>query len=345
MPNIIVEVVGNRALVELYSGTKEPKNYLKSVPCRLQVEGRFYDFLSHGNHNLAYRSTDGCFVFKCAINSETDPTDTPERSIRLWNLLNPGFPAKVAYLHKKAIGWIAPFIRGTQPMSDEIIKKLFEIYQQTGRVVVDGFVKTNFIKTVNGDVVCIDVGFALQLENRKGRQQSEESLDFWNRNCMSRVYTDTFFDTEKEFPHLVPIIDATKALLYLQMHRPDFRQVAYLYLNKALMKELVMGYDENNKSKDPNLTQIISNLDSKLSAPLLEHSVASPITRFFSSTTVTVGSSDESESTISSDHSSPLQPRLTLKLFAENFVQNKKPKSWLDRLAESTTAAWCDKLY
>jgi hypothetical protein len=267
--------------------------------------------------------------------------------------------ARVAYSDKnKAIGWIAPYIRGTQPTDNEIIKKLFEIYQKTGRIVVDGFVKANFIKMLSGEVVCIDVGFALKLENRMDRQQSRESLDFWDRDGMSRIYASLFSDHEKRFTRLVPVIRATKALLYLQMHRPDVRYVAHLYLNKPLIEQLVEGYNENNKPIHPNLTQIISDLDLQLlpylseqpvvltsddddipfvSSPESSNSNNSLLNSDLQSGAASVALPSGSESTASID-------RFTLGLFAEHWARNKKPKSWLDLLAANTTAAWCDKL-
>ena len=65
--------------------------------------------LGAGSYNRAYRSQDSREVLK--IQKNAAETDTPERSVRLWNLINPDLvpPARLEdSAHGK--GWVCPFI-------------------------------------------------------------------------------------------------------------------------------------------------------------------------------------------------------------------------------------------
>lgn len=209
-----------------------------------------------------------------------------------------------------------------EPTSADIVKKLFEIYEKTGRIVADAFVPSNFIKTANGSVVCIDVGAALKLERRMYRQKSVESLNFWNRFGMSFAYHRTFSEIERAHPTLIPVIKATKALLHLQAHRPDCRRVSELpLLNEELIEQLAAGYDNNNR-------------------PTLE--VDLQLSNYHSPEEL----DDNDNDAIPPDDATPLvaHGHFNFGLFTQHLAQIKKPESWLDRLARGTTVAWCNKL-
>ncbi len=181
----------------------------------------------------------------------------------MWNTINSGYPARVIYdLRHKPIGWVALFIHGTQPTHEEIAQKLLEIYERTGRIVVDAFITSNFVKTANGNIVCIDVGAAFFLESRPGLAQnhSQVSLDTWNGNAeytpMSGIYRKVFAK------HSRIIVDVEKALLYLQMHRPDFRSVSAMLRQGSLINLLALSYDENSTRQN----QTLANLDAYIAS-------------------------------------------------------------------------------
>lgn len=203
-----------------------------------------YEYFSHGSYNLVYRSLNQQWVLKMPINS-SDATDLPERAVRVWNVINPDCPAIVLRNSKcDAAAWISPFIHGVLPTQSEVVQKLMEIYERTGRIVADAFVGGNFIKTTeNGRVVCIDVGAAFFLESRSslGRIHSRASLDTWNGEMpMSHIYRDALNKRQKE---LGEVVSAIKALLYLQMYYPDFRSVTQMTKDEQLIHSLVQGYD------------------------------------------------------------------------------------------------------
>lgn len=148
-------------------------------------------------------------VFKI-VKETSDVTDTPERSVRIWNLLNPDFPASVHTVtegNQAVTGWVAPFIEGWQASDSEIANKLVEIYERTGRIVTDATAPNNFITTVDGQTICIDVGLALEPRSLR-RQASTVSLDVLDRGCGTSLPCWHY----RGFPSAIQTI---KALLYV----------------------------------------------------------------------------------------------------------------------------------
>ena len=126
--------------------------------------------IGKGSYNVAYRSEDSRLVFKVA--QDDSPTDIPERSVRLWNLLNPNLqpPAQVSRQKisgKWVTGWTCPFVVGVQASDKEIRQGLIDVFNRTGRIIMDAVAPDNFLKTRNGDIVCIDIGHALEMEKRE----------------------------------------------------------------------------------------------------------------------------------------------------------------------------------
>jgi hypothetical protein len=91
-------------------------------------------------------------------------TDLPERSVRLWNEINPDLEPEATLISTEmGDGWACPFIKGVQASDHEMSVALIDIFNRTGRIVVDATAPENFIKTPSGKVVCIDIGMALQI--------------------------------------------------------------------------------------------------------------------------------------------------------------------------------------
>lgn len=234
-----------------------------SVKMHLAPDACRYQYRAHGSFNLVYRSDDQKWVLKIPIDQSA--TDLPDRAVRVWNEINPGHPAQVIRDERGAIGWVAPFIDGIQPTQAEIAQKILEIYEKTGRIVADAFVTSNFVKTADGSIVCIDIGNAFLLESRPPisglpRVHSQVSLDTWNgsvvnRSAMSDIYRNAFCQWQNS--HAI-IIHVTKALLYLQMKRPDFRLISALLENNSLLINLLASsYDKNfSTMSEPDILRI-----------------------------------------------------------------------------------------
>ena len=216
-----------------------------------------WSLIGEGSFNSAFR--DGNSVFKVTQENkkpnESTPIDTMDnyaRSVRLWNEVNPNLKPP-AYIHettigqKKVIGWVCPFIEGTQASDDEICQKLIEIYNHTGRIIVDASSPKNFIKTPSGEIVCVDIGMAVQLEKRDDialiglrRKPSFSSLDTWHH--MIDSYSNYFADIgiQTFTPKTVTII---KALLFIKDKRPDISDVNFLSSNPSTVSALAQAYD------------------------------------------------------------------------------------------------------
>lgn len=239
------------AIKYIYTESDNTEWYVHHVwPKKIIQEGIEWEYLAHGSFNVAYRSQDGTQVLK--IPRYTDErTDTPERAVRLWNELNPEFPAK---LTTARLGWIAPYIEGTEPTQAEIATKLIDIYWRTNRIVVDASAVGsssaigNFKKVTlsNGtqEIICIDPGAAVLL-TEEVFLHSDISLNFW-KNAQKQY--DKFLAASKN----AVINNLVKALLYIDQFIPDYRvQLLETPQHAHNITRFAAAYEESRTGKNP----------------------------------------------------------------------------------------------
>ncbi len=184
--------------------------------------------------------------------------DNPERAVRLWNAINPEFfpPAKVVEVEGKK-AWICPYIEGTNELSaEDRCQAVIKIFNQTGRIIIDAPCD-NFIKTADGKIVCIDVGFLLQLEKRDirflglTREKSETSLSQEN---LLADYIKYFENTKEKVD--IKLLNLLKALIIIKLNRPDTYDVSFLENNFTLVEQIAKAY-----SAPTNLPSALKALD------------------------------------------------------------------------------------
>lgn len=238
--------------------------------------------LGEGSYNIAFRSDDGNSVFKVAL--DDSPSDLPERSVRVWNLVNAHIqpPArlsrqKIKYQNAKGkwvmewrSGWICPYIPGRQATDEEIRMALLDTFNRTGRIVADATASNNFLTMRDGKTVCIDIGHALEMDRRETasliglgqRKPSFTSLDTW----------DEAYDTKKgkkwlkEHKTFSPkAIKTVEALLFIKKYRPDITNVSFL---KKSPKSIKLLADAHTKGTESLVNQGLALLAEKLSPDL-----------------------------------------------------------------------------
>ena len=219
--------------------------------------------LGEGSFNIAYRSADGKSVFKVAM--DDSPSDTPERSVRLWNLINAHIhpPARLAreqitYINKKGKlitkwvnGWICPFIPGRQATDEEIRMALIDTFNRTGRIVADATAPNNFLTMSNGVTVCIDVGHALELERRETasllgqRKPSFTSLDTYAEQYDHQERKKWFKSHSSWSPKTVKTVEA---LLFIKQYRKDITNANFLKKSPKTIALLANAYIKGTKT-------------------------------------------------------------------------------------------------
>lgn len=214
-----------------------------------------WKMLGSGSYNTAYKSEDGREVLKIRKyqgDHAQAKFDHPLRSARLWNELNPNLrpQAYVVNSREYGYGWICPFVEGTQASDREISRELMNIYTRTGRIIVDATAPNNFLRTPVGQIVCIDIGMALQMEHGthermdKRRRKSVTSLEAWSQ--YHNDYVPFLAKAAKTHPQSVSTI---KALLFIQAQRPDIYDVSFLKQDLRLVNELAKAYDTQSTPK------------------------------------------------------------------------------------------------
>jgi hypothetical protein len=212
--------------------------------------------LGSGSYNTAYVNNKKTLVFKVQLDSN-DMTDLPERSVRLWNEINSHIDPKAELMNIQGLGngWTCPYINGKQASDLEMGIGLIDIFNKTGRIVVDAAAPNNFIRTESGKIVCIDIGMALQLEEREKlqfvdtkliRRNSITSLNTWQ--SLQDVYIPFFNKCSKLNLHVTS--DTVKALLFIKQYRPDIFDVNFL-------KNDVI-YSKNNVNSKASLVQLLA---------------------------------------------------------------------------------------
>lgn len=236
-----------------------------------------WTFLGQGSFNKVYVSDDNKEVLKIR-HLKPDPTllfiDEPSRSVRLWNEINSNLSTK-AYTTTEFSqdGWVCPYIAGEQASDNEISHALLDIFNHTGRIVLDAVSPKNFVKTPEREIVCIDIGLALQMEERdenffdeRRRKKSFSSLDAWG--LLQETYDHTYFSRGKG--HHPKTIETIKALLFIKLSRPDIFNVNFLRDNDKLLKQLAKAYDDIKAElfeDDTDIDIAIRELDSNSPSP------------------------------------------------------------------------------
>lgn len=200
--------------------------------------------LGEGTYNRTYLIEDGKSVFKVQKKSD-HCADKPERSVRIWNQINPDISPKAHVQNDPLLGkgWVCPFIKGTQSTDSEIAQALIDIYNRTGRIIVDAVSTNNFLTTSDGKVVCIDIGMALQIEAKEekyflqpGRRASTASITLW-QNMLS----DYGIYFEKNYDRFPQAIDTIRALVFIKTYRPDISNVDFLSTDENAVPILSAG--------------------------------------------------------------------------------------------------------
>lgn len=236
-----------------------PRN---NPPDQFTYNGEKFKRLGEGSLNIAYVNEARTLVIKIKYEeyiSENQPflkkADEAERSVRLWNIFNKSLmEAKVIEVNGIP-AWICPFVQGEEPTDEELSEAVIDQFNKTGRIVVDATSIKNFIKNPQGEIVCVDIGFALQLEDeeekflRRKRRGSEVSLGLWKE--MHDVFNKQTFPAHSKagFPQSVQTV---KALLFIRKHRPDISNTDFLKKNTNVIKELATAYDADAKGSFPS---------------------------------------------------------------------------------------------
>lgn len=233
-----------------------------------------WTYLAGGNFNIVFVNADRTEVLK-VIHPDVSEIDShlelPDRIERLWAEINPTLPPvqvidnpfyqqdidvdglkKVsgALISKKKKclrsqapqACVYPFIEGTEPSEAEICKALIDIFNRTGRVVLDGGCLKNFIKRPSGEVVCIDLGLSFLLQKTsENLEKSIISCAIWDAN--EKTYRP-FLKKGKNRQFIV-----INALLALQFFRPDITNADFLLQpkNGSLLKDLAAAFEDPSR--------------------------------------------------------------------------------------------------
>ncbi|KTC71686.1 hypothetical protein Lbir_1541 [Legionella birminghamensis] len=211
--------------------------------------------LGEGAFNTVYVNDDKTTVLKIA--KDCSATDKPERSVRIWNEINAHIkPSATVVDSPLGKGWCCPYIEGKQASDKEISQSVIDIFNRTGRIVIDAVTQKNILKTKDGELVCIDIGLAVQLEqreevivNKKLRRRSLVSQSYWH--TYQAPHDSWFYIASFTRPQGV---DTVKALLFIKANRPDMFDVSFLKDKPNLLKTLAAAYDAQRVSfKAPGL--------------------------------------------------------------------------------------------
>lgn len=178
--------------------------------------------------------------------------DHPSRSVELWNVINSHIKPNASLVFNadgSILGWVCPYIKGKLADPYQICLALIDIFNKTGRIVLDAPCN-NFIVTPDGKIVCIDVGLLLQLEERDihftelTRRKSVASL----LRETAIIHNMRFFDkyNSDHQQEITPILDILKALIIIKNFRPNIVKVDFLKTHHILKRALVKAYDDNS---------------------------------------------------------------------------------------------------
>lgn len=219
-----------------------------------------WSLLAIGGYNFAFVNRNKTEVLKVPTylmddfaerDKAQEPTEVPARAARVWNEIN----EDLAFRARESFpGWVAPYINGTQSSIAQISEALIEIYNKTGRVVLDPAITGNFFTTPEGNVYCVDIGFAVRFQRQAQievgglkRSSSHASLEVLDNNDDDTDFLRRCVNQfEYEFPELTRLI---KALCFLSIHCPYIDNISFIGHKPHLLQRLSKGFD-SYMSKD-----------------------------------------------------------------------------------------------
>lgn len=155
--------------------------------------------------------------------------------------------------------WISPFVdQKNRPTSKIIINALAELYNKTGRVLLDGVAPDNImvgevtaqnntndvIHFPDDRIVFSDVDYAVKLRRHidDDGYESEDSGHYWQQ-VGQRCYRQYFAQWAHHPKHSV-VNRFIKTLLFLAMYYPEIRNVSLLPIDDQLVSVLANAFDE-----------------------------------------------------------------------------------------------------
>ena len=144
-----------------------------------------WHYLGEGTFNCVYQGTinGSPVVYKVAKTFTSNPSykstvvmDIPSRSVRLWDEINPDL-LPTACLYRE--GWIAPFVEGSKPAALEVCDALIELYQRTGRIVVDAISSGNFKKNKSGNLRRLARSQRKKIQNQRYEKWEGKIFEFF----------------------------------------------------------------------------------------------------------------------------------------------------------------------
>lgn len=229
-------------------------------PTPPNIESHGWNYYAKGNYNWVYLNKAKTRVFKIQI-IQGDYVDTPERSVRLWNEINSHIgQAKIVNIGNN-IGWEAPFVVGQQALDEDISAFVLDLYQQSGRILVDAPSGGNVLKTHDNQLVCIDIGMAVRLEQQQQRMISDDKV--WRKSFDSiRVWRESkqlysnYFANDLLRTRSAKTVSMIKSLLLLQAVIPGLIELEFLQHNAELLQRLAKIYDCDYDYDDDSPTVI-----------------------------------------------------------------------------------------
>ncbi len=159
------------------------------------------------------------------------------------------------------------FVEGRPSTDDEIFNLIVKVFNSKGRIIADGYNAKNFITAPSGEVTCIDVGLALELNTRhSGRRYSETSTRAWIR--LEPIFRCSFETYGSLLPKSTLLV---KSLLFIKKHRPDMSDVNFfLSPHEGLLTKLELATRRTPSPSEVEIRQALEALDIAAAARLLE---------------------------------------------------------------------------
>lgn len=187
--------------------------------------------------------------------------DTPERSVRLWNEINPTMPAtlvRVNFSHQNKrvenqLAWSAPFIQGKNASDSETMNAVINIFNKTQRIIYDANNRGDFIPLENGTTVCVDIGVALKMPRLSGPASRQRLLSDASKQ-RSFFFKEQVSQIQRcmDMPKTISTI---KALSFIASERPDIVNVLFLKSKPELLELLSRG-SESATMREKALTEL-----------------------------------------------------------------------------------------
>ena len=206
-----------------------------------------YNQVQVSERRIPIQSRNSYWVRKLPYGAHPGSLNETSRAERKWQEINPDIP----FYKLSEEEWMVPYLGHQKPSDAEVAAQVIKIYRSSRNIVLDAPSSGNFLKTPNGEVVCVDVDQAVRCDS-----PTSDQYYLANEDLQSHA---NFFDKSVGYDLTIKII---RALRYLERHlRKEHIRNEYIRQDILCKLHVFQQHSEPITEQTLRMLLVIANVD------------------------------------------------------------------------------------